>query len=292
MTMSHAKSFFLLPGNLTLRFGSESGVLDEKAKILLKAYVPGITELLGSRAEVDIVIEHKEDTRMRIEEGENLITLYGSWGDELLADLYHLIYAIVRVRLLKNKLFSVHGACCVLGKEGATLLLGHSGSGKTSVALRLAEEHGMQIVAGNKTVVSFDEGVLRAVAGTTTTSVRAVDGEKVGSDSFSYRDRHISDSGSNGIFEKSVPIRSVALVRLNDFTEECTELKGSSALHSVFPYFLDTVNANVIFGDSVFVGTPPSGTEDFLAKQLLVGLRSIPVFSCIGSASFVAEQCK
>ena len=291
MTMSHAKSFFLLPGNLTLRFGSESGVLDEKAKILLKAYVPGITELLGSRAEVDIVIEHKEDTRMRIEERENLITLHGPWGNNLLADLYHLIYAVVRVHLLKRKLFSVHSAC-VLGEGGTTLLLGHSGSGKTSVALRLAEEHGMQIVAGNKTIVSFDEDVLRAVAGTTATSVRAVDGEKVGSDSFSYRDRHISDSGLNGIFEKPVPIRSLALVRLNDFTEECTELKGPSALHSVFPYFLDTVNANVIFGDSVFVGTPPSGTEDFLAKQLLVGLRSVPVFSCIGSASFVAEQCK
>ena len=162
MNMHQSNIYFSLPGNLTLWFKSDAGQLDDSAIKILRAYVPGLTELKSEQSHVDVVLEHKENTTTKIEQRDNKIILHGPWGDESIADLYHLVYSITRTQLLKKNFYSVHGACVETNGK-CILILGHSGSGKTTVALKLAKEYGMEIVSGNKTVTEFSGQNLKVI---------------------------------------------------------------------------------------------------------------------------------
>jgi len=289
--------FFQIPEQLTMKIISDRDLsFTHSEYLLLKGYIPGIIQVDSESTNVDLVIEHIESKDRKFIQEENKVKIYDTWKGVFSADLYHLLYGIVRVQFLKRKLFPIHGAC--VGKDGYVLIVGHSGAGKTSVVLKLLQESDMQVFSGNKTVVSFDENnKLTAVAGTPTITIRGSDKSKLNdlkiSDHAEYWERYAFTLNSECYSqETAVPIKAIVIVKLNDYMQENKLINPLSALHNLYPYFLDVVNADVVVNDTedVFVGTPPKGIEKYLVSHLKAVLEDIPIHSLIGSSSFVATE--
>lgn len=288
--------FFQIPNQLTMKITSDRNLsFTHSEYLLLKGYIPGIVQLDSDPGNIDLVIDHIESEDKKLVQEENKVTIYDTWKGVFSADLYHLLYGIVRVQFLKRKLFPIHGAC--VGKDEYVLIVGHSGAGKTSVVLKLLQESDLQIFSGNKTVVSFDENKLTAVAGTPTITIRGSDKGKLDDlkidDHVEYWERYAFTLNSESYsHDTAVPIKAIVIVKLNDYIQENKKISPLSALHNLYPYFLDVVNADVVVSDTddVFIGTPSKGTEKYLVSHLKAVLKNVPVHSLIGSSSFVAAE--
>ncbi|HEY4484457.1 MAG TPA: hypothetical protein VI978_01905 [Candidatus Paceibacterota bacterium] len=261
----------------------------ELSKILLGAYLPG-AELVEKPDQMpDIVIEHEHSDISRFIQEEGRVHVYGNWEKEFPLDFYHLLYSVIRVELLKRDLFPVHAAC--IGKDDYTLIVGHTGVGKTSIVLEILKNKDLLLFSGNKTIVSFKGEGLEAIAGTKTLTARQKDiGRHLG-----YKIEIIQYGNRAGLVfgnktDKSGPIRAIVLVNLNDGVTENNLIEPSSALHRLYPYFLDTINADTIIGQSVYVGTPPIGTQEKLAQNLKETLSKIPTYAVSGSMDFVCDS--
>ncbi len=198
------------------------------------------------------------------------------------ADVPHYLYGLARLELLKRGLFPVHAACVGRGGRFA-LLVGHSGDGKTSVVLNLVGRPDWRIFSGNKTAVGFpQDGKIVAVAGTKVITVRAPDGGRafaeIGAERFETAEK--------------AEIAAIFRVRLSDGADSCVRLPDLGALHVLYPFFLDAVNADVVLdgGSRVLSGEPPAGARERLAGGLRDALARIPAFEIAGSAAFVAER--
>jgi len=198
------------------------------------------------------------------------------------ADVPHYLYGLVRLDLLKKELFPVHAAC--VGRDGRyALLVGHSGDGKTSVAMTLVEKSGWKMFSGNKTVVDLSgQGGIEAVGGTRVVTARRADDGR--SAVRLEPDRYESSP--------RVVIAAVFRIRLSDGFERTARLSELSALHALYPFFLDAVNADVVLdgGNRVLSGEPPVGTREKLARGLAAALSRIPAYEVTGSAAFVASK--
>ncbi len=288
--------FFSIPGNLTMKVTSDNNLsFGDSEYLLLKAYVPGITLLNLEPDHIDLTVEHIESEEKRLVREESRIHIFDTWNGMFPDDLYHLIYGIVRVEFLKRSLFPVHGACVDI--HGQILIIGHSGSGKTSVVLKLVESGKAKIFSGNKTVVKFDQAQeLISVAGTETITIK--NSEKGKFTHLEIRNpvelwnRLAFTLDRDSYSAETKPVRAIVLVRLNDAVEENKKLSELSALHSLYPYFLDVVNADIVMGgtEDVFVGTPPKGVEKYLVSHLKNVLNNLPVHSMAGSASFISSE--
>jgi hypothetical protein len=288
--------FFTIPNHLTIKISSDKDLaFGHNEYLLLKGYIPSIVQLDSESDKIDLVIEHTESEDKKLIQKENHVHIFDTWKGVFSADLYHLLYGIVRVQFLKRNLFPIHGAC--VGKSDYVLIVGHSGAGKTSVVLKLLEDKDIKIFSGNKTVVSFESGKLAAIAGTPTITIRVSDKDKL--DELKISD-HVEHWGRYAFtlspekYEKreSVRIKAVVIVKLNDYMQENKEINSLSALHNLYPFFLDVVNADVVISDAddVFIGTPPEGTGKYLATHLKSALKDVPVYSLIGSSTFVAYE--
>ncbi len=289
--------YFSIPNQFSFRISSNQDLSFSKSEyLLLKGYIPGVVHLDSEPKNIDLVVEHIESDEKKLIQKESYVQIFDTWKGTFPADLYHLLYGIVRVQFLKRNLFPIHGAC--VGKDGSVLIVGHSGAGKTSVILRLLEDSETKVFSGNKTVVSFDQdNKLIAVAGTPTITIRGSDKNKLDdlkiSDHVEYWERYAfmlsPDRYTN---QTTVPIKAIVIVKLNDYMEESKKLNPLSALHNLYPFFLDVVNADVVVGDTedVFIGTPPQGTEKYLTTHLKASLWDTPAYSLIGSSSFVSSE--
>jgi hypothetical protein len=277
---------FSLPKNFTGRFVSDGNIeISQKELLLLEAYVPGI-EIVSGSPRFDARIEHKESDEQRMVVEGNDITLYGSWDGKLSSDVYHLISGVARQHYLKNNLFPVHAAC--VGLDDLVLIAGHSGNGKTTVSLELLEKAGMKMYSGNKTVVDLARENPEAVAGTRTMTARTAD-LKQDVQGVQYGDR-TAFKLDDAQYAEAGDIGSVVLVRLNDGVQDWRELSPTSALHRLYPYFLDSVNADVVVGSDVFDGSASQQTKEYLAERLDSALQQVPVYSATGSLPFIVEN--
>ncbi len=278
---------FSLPRNFIGRFSSDKDIeIGQKELLLLEAYVPGIEFVSGSQR-FDVTVWHKEDNDQKMVFDGCNITLYGEWNRELSPDVYHLISGVARQHYLRNNLFPVHAAC--IGLDDLVLITGHSGSGKTIVSLDLLQKASQKMYSGNKTVVDLAEnGTLKAIAGTKTMTLRTSDlkrqvrGIEYGDrTAFRLDDTQYAEAGK---------ISSIFLVRLNDGVQDWRELSSTSALHTLYPYFLDTVNADVVIGKDLFDGSTPPETKEYLVRGLGEVLQNVPVYSATGSLSFIVDR--
>lgn len=289
--------FFSIANQFSVKISSDTNLsFTDSEYLLLRGYIPGIIHLDREPEQIDVFIEHTETEDKKLIQEENRTHIFDTWNGVFSADVYHLFYGIVRVQFLKRKLFPIHGACA--GKDGYVLMVGHSGMGKTSVVLKLLQDAGTKIFSGNKTVVSFaSDSKLIAVAGTPAITIRGNDKSKLDdlkiTDYVEYWERYafMLDSGRYAK-DITVPIKAIVTVRLNDYEEGSKKINSLSALHALYSYFMDTVNADVVMGDvgDVFLGTPPAGTEKYLVSRLKQLLKNIPVYSLVGSSSFVADE--
>lgn len=271
--------YLALPGGLTACFRTACAV-GRQERLQLGAYVPGIVFLDKAPDRIDITLEHEFSDSPRLEDNGSHIRLYAPESGNLPADLYHLLYGIERRALLGHGFYPVHAAC--VGKDDDYILIvGHSGAGKTTLAQNLVEKHGMKLFSGNKTVVRFDgDGSIKAVAGTKTMTALDVD-----------FNRHAYEMKPDDYAPQTeAGIKSIILVRVNDGVEEAQTLGSLSALHTLYPYFMDAVNADVIVnGKDVFCSVPAGGFREDLTDKLSKSLRSTPVKKYAGSMDFLKK---
>eukprot|EP00750_Incisomonas_marina_P005250 INCI13881.1.p1 GENE.INCI13881.1~~INCI13881.1.p1 ORF type:complete len:1187 (-),score=206.77 INCI13881.1:319-3879(-) len=231
------------------------------------------------------------------------------------ADFLHAFYGACRACFLRARCtqalaFPVHAACVQLAdKSGYALIMGLSGAGKSSTAL-LAAESGSKVFSGDKTLVQFDnEGRMWGCAGTRTFTVRSrdehrwmslqkVNCHRLGSRlAFQLREesyflpsvfREAATDGAthDGAAHNQVLIRSIVFVRLGEQAPPIVEtLSSLSALHQLYPAFLDTVRGDVLVGgDSCLLdGAVPLQVRRHLQLQLACALENVAVLEYIGS---------
>ncbi|MGH2645233.1 MAG: hypothetical protein ACRDE2_14865, partial [Chitinophagaceae bacterium] len=81
--------------------------------------------------------------------------------------------------LLKKGYHTIHSACVGMGNQWS-LLIGHTGVGKTTVMLDLLHNYKFKMFSSNNTLVKFHEDFyLEAIAGTTTITCKNSDRNKL-----------------------------------------------------------------------------------------------------------------
>jgi energy-coupling factor transporter ATP-binding protein EcfA2 len=291
--------FLNLPG-LCLKVETPEPVFaQEKARMLAAAYLPGLS--FGEESAVNLTICFEESQTPGLEVKERVIILSDAWaGEGSLLDLIHLTYSAALKLWLAQGLYCVHSACLAKAPDfkEATLILGHSGCGKTTLALALAAK-GNKIYSANKTLIAISpEGKMLALAGTPTiTRKQEVESAiAVGSEAaLDYVGRRAYALASDAYSrEQAITITAIALARLNDGVAEREELSSLSALHRLFPFFLDKVNADTVLlgGKTVFSGDLPleedRQVKTKLALALSKSLPSLSVTTLAGSLDYVS----
>ncbi len=294
-----------LPGGINVRVQSTEPVFDgENARLLLGAYLPGaVIAPFDGPGIVNLSIVFRQADRqfppgLTVQKDKIVLTDLIQ-GDGSLLDLIHLIYSTARLRWIRQGLYPVHCACVGDEQKGYTLVVGHSGAGKTALALNLAGRGG-KIFAGNKTLIQIDQwGLVTAVAGTRTITHVGNDGKSAqrhgrnASADLAYQGRLAFElAAGQYAVPASVPVRLIALVRLNDGAEQYTRLKGLSTVHSLYPFFADAVNADTVLcrGKEVFAGSVSAVQKRRLCLALLKVANATPVISLTGSMSFVTTS--
>jgi hypothetical protein len=289
---------FNLPSEKQAHLTSDQDLpFKREEQLLLEAYVPGISDpTRSSTANPEISIHHQESELASLTYSGTNMLLRDVWNGAISQDLYHLLYSATRVQLLESGLYSVHAACA--GDDEQVLIVGHSGSGKTSTALELVRNHDWKLASGNKTVVTFDEqNRIQVCAGTSTMTVRDTDGERyatpLGKEIHDYGGRiafSLDESRFVNVSER--PLKAIVVVRLHDGLRDTHQLSPLSALHELYPYFMDSVNADTLVarGKGVFRAPALEEASIALSNGLQVAVSEIPVLSIAGPLSYVTEK--
>jgi hypothetical protein len=87
-------------------------------------------------------------------------------------------------------------------------------------------------------------------------------------------------------------IKAIVVARVNDYKEERVQLTSLSAVHNLYAYFLDTVNADIIFSDTdtLLDGNVALQTKEYLLSHLKKAVEHMPVYAVTGSSQYIAEQ--
>lgn len=288
-----------LGGDLELQFQSDvSFEFDQKEAIMLAAHLPGFSPFLKNALTSSLVIEHTYsvvESKLIQHSGNILIT--SAWKGTFPPDFIHLAYGAARLEWLHQGIFPVHAACIGNETDGYTLLMGNPGCGKTTLTLESVLKHGFRVFSGDKTLLRFNENhELVAIAGTRIITIRSEDVsrwsvlQKVVEQEFVDR---LAFELTPACYanEDQVTIKRILLVGLNDGINSTFQLSPRSALHALYPYFLDKQREDILIeGDSSFLdGAVDKDVRKKLAKNLKSALDSIPVFKVIGSVEKVSE---
>ena len=273
--------YFSFPGGLTACFKTACDLkTDNNAMLLLGAYLPGIKQLSERPDRIDLTLEHKIAASPSLGVQGSHITITTKPSKILPADIYHLFYGMLRKVYMKRSLYPVHAVC--VGKDGDyTLIVGHSGAGKTSLAQKIIDENGMKLFSGNKTVVRFDGDGLKAIAGTKT--MTALDEEQKRCAYELQPHQYVHDD--------EVKIKNIILVRVNDGVEEYEVLSAPSALHTLYPFLMDSVNADVIVGENfIFDGSISKRVKENIIKKMKTHLVKTSAHKISGNMLFLKNK--
>jgi hypothetical protein len=306
--LTHSYSIYL-PGALLMRVEAPVPVFDEEsARILAEAYLPG-ADFVGVHSrngalhvctkEPTITVRFVESTATSLTVQAGNYTLADAWnGEASLMDLLFLCYGAARRAWLKRGLYPVHAAALSMGDGGLTLLVGHSGSGKTALTLS-AVARGHKVFSGNKTLVRIDgqgdRTVLTAVAGTRPMTTKAEDVARhldLGKFNTGYQGRSAFYLAKEH-YAATAPsvVTGIVLPRLNDGVTKRKFMGPVSALHKLYPYFMDAVNADIVLagGKCVLSGEPRPRVRELLAAGLGAALSGDELSSGMSAALSVVE---
>ena len=259
------KSYYSIENKIIIELVHDQDITADE-ELILRAYVPGIKKYDNAPEEIDLSVVYNPSP-----------------------EFAHKLYGLVRLELLKKKLFCVHSVCVNLGKR--VLVVGHSGSGKTTVARELMNKGGF-VESGNKTMVSWDDhGKLLSHAGTSVMSFKNTDiipNQLENNNQVRVWDRVIVDMPYEKVNEHNL-VDSIVVIRLNNYKNTSNQLVGNTKAHKLYPYFMDAVNADVLLDskNDVLVSQPPAGTEHYLADNLR-NLK-IPVYTIEGTLEYICE---
>jgi hypothetical protein len=290
-----SEHYLSLPGNLHIAITSDRELpLGKKDELVLGAYLPDVKVLNSAPNTVDMTLHHVESADVSLAIGDDEIEIHDTWNQTFSGDVPHLLYSVARSLWLERGYYPTHAAC--VGDTSFTLMPGHSGVGKTTAALEAVTHHGQKLVSGNTTLVQFGEaGGIQAIAGTKTMTLKTEDferGEYNSLRSVEYGNRTAFELAGDMLVNEPKDIGRIALVRLSDGHTEWSELSPLRALHTLYPYFLDTEYADCIVGQgkAVYLGDSPPAARTQLTAKLGHVLANIPVGSGMGSAQFLAGK--
>ncbi|HLC56420.1 MAG TPA: hypothetical protein VJJ23_04245 [Candidatus Nanoarchaeia archaeon] len=286
------KLYILVHGKFVVCLKSKSNLnFGYKEKLLFQAYIPGM-RIIKTSDKVDFVINHIESDKRKMINKRKHIIIYDKWQGKISMDIYHLIYSIVRIHYLNRKLFPIHAAC--INSDGLILLVGHSGSGKTNIALQLLDKNKKKIFSGDKTIISFaSNGNIKAIAG-----INVVTGLTKDIKHFNNKNKIYYHGRSAFLLNEDKiaspgRIKAIVLIKINDGKKEFHKINFTKALHTLYPFFLDIVNADTIICEKdIFMGTPPKDIQKYLIQMLNKALNKIPVYSITGSRLYIVNKIK
>lgn len=293
--------YFSFPSNFIISINLRGNVLfREREKLLLRAYTPGIQNIKITRKNItnnpDLIISYCPSKDQKISYQNNHFIIYDDWSKEIPAYFFHLIYSISHHALLKKGYYTIHSAC--VGKENQwSLLLGHTGVGKTTVLLDLLHNYRYKMFSSNKTIVRFqDNFYLEAIAGTTTITCKDSDREKlkaIAGQTVNFVNRFackLPDKYS--ISKNKVKISRIYFVKLNPAVEECVSLNNFESIVVLYPFFLDYINSGIILfnGKDLYDGVPiTTKVKKKILSSLKRSLISIDVYTLNGSLDFISK---
>ena len=256
--------------------------------LLLDAYRPA---LLGQDMNLfTLTIKHSPKTSLARYPSHAVLSV--PCKDEFPVDAYHLLGGMVREALLKQGIYSVHSTCV-----DGHLIVAHSGGGKSSVLLECVEQGMKEVISGNKTLVKFTGGEMQAVGGTSSMTI----GEQAFHDQVQmpifdkniYGGRVAFRLSDDRYASKLQSIHTIWTVKLTNEDMDCQELSKMSALHKLFPFFMDTVNASVILGEGEVLFQPEDQkAEEVLLTLLKRALEHVQVFEVSGTRQEIAKLIK
>lgn len=294
--MSNKRNTFSLsfPSELTLKVTGNFDFDPNEIQTLSSTYLPGSSIITDDSIPPNIEVEYHESLRKDLVISDNKIEIFDNWQRKVSLDLWHLLYSILRRELFSRNLYSVHASC--LGVSNHLLLFGHTGAGKTTVSMRLLNDFpDIKLFSGNKTVVSLDENLV-AVAGTRSVSIKSDDQVKYPgliSSATHFSDRSAFTLSENKYESLSkVLIKGICLVRIDDGLNQTLSINYPSSLHTLYPFFTDSVYADTVMcdGQKVFSGEIPQPSKDKLSQQLSKILKTSQVFSIRGSVKYIVDQ--
>jgi len=292
---AQTEHYLSLPGDVHIGItSSQELLLGEKEELLLGAYLPEVKVLDSPLRKVDMAIHHVESADASLAVGNDEIEIHDKWNESFPDDLPHLLYSVARTLWLRRGYFPTHAAC--VGDATFTLMPGHSGVGKTTTALEAVSQYDQKLLSGNTTLIQFNEaGGMQAIAGTKTMTLETEDFERGEYDSVrsvQYRSRTAFELPANKQANGPQNVGRIALVRLSAGLDTWSTPSPLSALHTLYPYFLDAEYADCIVahGKAIYLGDTPAASRVKLTQELGYTLVSTPVNTGIGSAEFLAQK--
>lgn len=294
--MSERSAYTLrLPGAVVLGLTSTGDLeLGSDQELLLGAYLPGIMLEEGVADDTQVLVRHVESSEAGLDQNHQEVEIRDRWNNAYPTDLPYLLSGIARTLWIRRGIYPVHAACVASGD--ASLLPGNSGAGKSTVSLELATKYGQEMYSGNTTLVRFGDGGMEAVAGTRTMSLCTEDYARRDYDvatSVEYGDRTAfllaPEYYANGA---SRNIGRVALLRLSDRARQWRRLQPASALHQLYPQFVDALREDTIVagGAGVYVGATAAESRRQLAGSLHDSLVSTPAWQGTGDKTYLSER--
>jgi len=292
-------TYFSLGANLSAEFSSDNNITFSKRDLIaLAGHLPGIQLVEDKPATPDVRFNHWETSDVKLQQNGSLVNLQAPWGDKLSPDFVHIFYGAARLAWLKNGINPIHAACIGNDQEGFVLLVGHPGVGKSSTTLHCALQHNLKVFSGDKTLINLKtDGTMSAIAGTHTMTIREEDLPRWPSlnttEGHHFGDRFVFEFPSEYYTTlPEVKIRAIILLKLNDGQNNCAQLTSLSALHTLYPYFMDTERSNILVsgGKAILNGETSHRAKSQTAERLGKCLHDIPVFNVSGSLSFIASK--
>lgn len=282
-----------LGAGLSVKFQSNTHFdYTQNDEVQLSAHLPGLHEGDAETQQSTLkLIHHYKQGSVQLLQKDDYVDIISPWKEKFPPDFIHLLYGAARVSWLEQGVFPVHAACIGNDQEGYVLLMGTPGSGKTSLTLNAVFKKGCRVFSGDKTLLRFnDKNQLEAISGTHTITVRMEDvgrWEKIPKvHKHLFGDRLAFQLDSDYYSSKSVvAIKKIILVSLNDGIEVIQQLSPISALHTLYPFFMDKQREDILVegGQAFFDGAISKEIRAGLAKKLKLALEEIPVYKAVAS---------
>lgn len=262
---------------------STDAKIDDEDLFLQKlgAFIPSLRRIENPKQTDFILYLHTTEEKPVFRDAHPTYVYERSPRDQSLPeDIFHLLYGLVRKQLIENhQIFCVHSACLSYCDQNL-LFVGHSGSGKTTLAQLMIDHHDAKLISGNKTLIEIAPQGLIIHGGTHTMTALDKNLNR-------YAYALPSNKYHTGHKER---VDYIFLPRLNDGVCENIVLQDPSKLHTLYPYFLDSVNSDIIVnGAYVFNGDVEISIKKHLIAGLASCLKNISVRAVKGTSGHLLE---